>query len=155
MQSAVYSAEYGMNSGAQVNVAIKSGTNQLHGAVFEFVRNDKFDARGFFLPADQPKNTLRRNQYGTVVSGPVIKDRTFWLFNWEARRERRATPSTGSVPTLAMRAGDFSELLQPRNRWYPNDATPAVRAIRLPGSSAPFPAILFRPALSARCRRIF
>ena len=140
VQSAVYSAEYGMNSGAQVNVAIKSGTNQLHASIFEFVRNDRFDARGFFLPPDQPKNTLRRNQYGAVASGPVIKDRTFWLFNWEARRERRATPSTTSVPTLAMRDGDFSEILQPRNRWYPSDANPAsTRAIRAPGSVAPFP----------------
>jgi len=50
VQSAVYSAEYGVNSGAQINVAIKSGTNNLHGTLFEFVRNDKFDARGFFLP---------------------------------------------------------------------------------------------------------
>jgi hypothetical protein len=145
VQSAVYSAEYGMNSGAQVNVAIKSGTNQLHGSIFEFVRNDVFDARGFFLPPSQTKNTLRRNQYGVVASGPLIKDKTFWLFNWEARRERRATPSTASVPTLAMRAGDFSELLQPRNRWYPNDTSP--RVIRLPGSSAPFPGNIIPPSL--------
>src|SRR5262245_20995163 len=131
VQSAVYSAEYGMNSGAQVNVAIKSGTNDFHGTVFEFVRNDMFDARGFFRPPDQPKNKLRRNQYGTVLSGPIVREKTFWLFNWEARRERRATPALASVPTLAMRAGDFSEILQPGNRWYPRDANPAVsRAIR-------------------------
>src|SRR6266851_5120081 len=80
VQSAVYSAEFGVNSGAQVSVAIKSGTNSLHGALFEFVRNDRFDARGFFLPPNQPKNKLRRNQYGAVVSGPVKRDRTFWLF---------------------------------------------------------------------------
>ncbi len=140
VQSAVYSAEYGVNSGAQVNVAIKSGTNNLHGTVFEFLRNDKFDARGFFLPPAQTKNKLRRNQYGTVVSGPIKKDRTFWLFNWEARRERRATPSSTSVPTEAMRAGDFSELLQPGNRWYPASPNPATAlAIRYPGSTAPFP----------------
>ena len=140
VQSAVYSAEYGVNSGAQVNVAIKSGTNSFHGALFEFLRNDKFDARGFFLPPDQPKNKLRRNQYGVVGSGPIRKDRTFWLFNWEARRERRATPSTTSVPTEAMRSGDFSELLEPGNRWYPRDANPAAtRAIRYPGSTLPFP----------------
>ena len=90
VQSAVYSAEYGMNSGAQVNVAIKSGTNQFHGTAFEFLRNDKLDARGYFLPAQQPKNALRKNQFGTVVSGPIIKNKTFWLFNYEGRRERRA-----------------------------------------------------------------
>lgn len=140
VQSAVYSAEYGFNSGAQVNVAIKSGTNSLHGTLFEFVRNDKFDARGFFLPPEQPKNTLRRNQYGVVVSGPLLHDKTFWLFNWDARRERRATPTRASVPTVAMRRGDFSEFLTPRNRWYPGDANPlSTRTIRLPGSTAPFP----------------
>ena len=140
VQSAVYSAEYGVNSGAQVNVAIKSGTNSLHGTLFEFLRNDRFDARGFFLPPTQKKNELRRNQYGAVVSGPIKKDQTFWLFNWEARRERRATPSSTSVPTEAMRSGDFSELLQPGNRWYPTTANPATAlAIRYPGSAAPFP----------------
>jgi hypothetical protein len=140
VQSAVYSAEYGFNSGAQVNVAIKSGTNSLHGTLFEFVRNDRFDARGFFSQPGQSKNQLRRNQYGLVASGPVIRDRTFWLFNWDARRERRATPALASVPTVAMRGGDFSEFLEPRNRWYPGDANPAAtRAIRLPGSAAPFP----------------
>ena len=140
VQSAVYSAEFGMNSGAQVNVAIKSGTNQWHGTVFEFVRNDIFDARGFFRPPDQPKNKLRRNQYGAVLSGPIVRDKTFWLFNWEARRERRATPALSSVPTVAMRGGDFSEIIQPGNRWYPLDANPAsVRAIRYPGTTTPFP----------------
>src|SRR5262245_1931169 len=154
VQSAVYSAEFGVNSGAQVNVAIKSGTNSLHGALFEFVRNDRFDARGFFLPPSQPKNKLRRNQYGGVVSGPVKKDRTFWLFNWEARNERRATPSTTSAPTEAMRNGDFSELLLPGNRWYPRDANPAAtRAIRLPGSAAPFPNNIIPPSLINRVSR--
>src|SRR5262249_28196647 len=132
VQSAVYSAEYGMNSGAQVNVAIKSGTNQLHGTGFEFVRNDRFDASGFFRAANQPKNKLRRNQYGTVLSGPVVRDKPFWLFNGEARLERRGPPALASVPPLAMRSGDFSEFLQPGNRWYPRDASPATaRAIRL------------------------
>ncbi len=154
VQSAVYSAEYGMNSGAQVNVAIKSGTNQFHGTLFEFVRNDRFDARGFFLPPQQPKNKLRRNQYGAVVSGPMIRDKTFWLFNWDARRERRATPARTSVPTLAMRAGDFSEILQPGNRWYPRDANPAVaRAIRSPGSNAPFPNNIIPASLINRVSR--
>jgi hypothetical protein len=148
VQSAVYSAEYGMNSGAQVNVAIKSGTNQLHGTVFEFVRNDIFDASGYYRAPNQPKNKLRRNQYGTVVSGPLIRDRTFWLFNWEARMERRGTPALASVPTLPMRAGDFSELLQPGNRWYPRDANPGTaRAIRVPGSAAPLPNNIIPPSL--------
>ncbi len=140
IQSAVYSAEYGMNSGAQANVAIRSGTNQVHGALFEFLRNDTLDARGFFLAPTSPKNKLRRNQYGGVISGPIKKDKTFFLANWEARRETRASPSRQAVPTDAMRRGDFSELLEPRNRWYPGDTNPAAtRTIRLPGDALPFP----------------
>ncbi|MBK9167259.1 MAG: TonB-dependent receptor [Bryobacterales bacterium] len=140
VQSAVYSAEYGMNSGSQANVAIKSGTNEIHGSVFHFLRNNAFDARGYFLQPDAPQNKLRRNQMGGVVSGPVIKDRTFWLANYEGRRERRGSPSQIAVPTLAMRNGDFSEIIQPGNRYYRTDANPAVsRAIRYPGSTAPFP----------------
>jgi hypothetical protein len=140
IQSAVYSAEYGMNSGAQANVAIKSGTNQWHGTAFEFLRNDTFDARGFFLAPGQRKNKLRRNQFGGVFSGPIKRDKTFFLVNYEGRRERRGTPSRATVPTMAMRSGDMSEIIQPGNRWYPREANPAAtRSIRLPGDSAPFP----------------
>jgi len=140
IQSAVYSAEYGMNSGAQANVAIKSGTNQYHGAAFEFLRNDLFDARGFFLQPSQPKNKLRRNQFGGLFSGPIHKDKTFFLVNYEGRREVRSSPSRTTVPTVAMRNGDFSEIIIPGNRWYRADANPAAtRAIRLPGDTAPFP----------------
>ena len=148
IQSAIYSAEYGMNSGAQANVVVKSGTNEFHGALFEFLRNDIFDARGFFLPPEAEKNRLRRNQFGGVASGPILRDKTFWLANYEGRRENRGTPARQAVPTLAMRAGDFSEILRPGNRWYPTDANPAVtRAIRFPGSSEPFPNNIIPPSL--------
>ncbi|MEO7651119.1 MAG: TonB-dependent receptor [Bryobacteraceae bacterium] len=140
IQSAVYSAEYGMNSGAQANVSIKSGTNRYHGAAFEFLRNDLLDARGFFLPPTQDKNKLRRNQFGGLFSGPIRKDKTFFLVNYEGRREVRATPSRTTVPTVAMRNGDFSEIIQPGNRWYRADANPAAtRSIRFPSDAAPFP----------------
>jgi len=138
IQSAVYSAEYGMNSGAQMNVVIKSGSNQWHGSLFEFMRNDKFDARGFFLAPGAQKNRLRRNQFGGVISGPLVRDKTFWLANFEGRREIRATPARQAVATPAMRTGDFSELLEAGNRWYPTTA-PANLAIRLPGDTVPFP----------------
>ena len=87
IQSAVYSAEYGMNSGAQANVSIKSGTNQFHGAAFEFLRNDVLDARGFFLAPTQPKNKLRRNQFGGVFSGPIRRDQD--LLSDQLRRPAR------------------------------------------------------------------
>ncbi len=138
IQSAVYSAEYGMNSGAQANVSIRSGTNALHGTLFEFLRNDTLDARGFFLAPNQTKNRLRRNQFGGVISGPLKKDKMFWLANYEGRREVRGTPSRQAVPTLAMRGGDFSEILEAGNRWFPT-SNPASLTIRLPGDTAPFP----------------
>src|SRR5260370_29575902 len=148
VRSGVYSAEYGMNSGAQVTVATKSGTNRFHGTLLEFFRHDKLDARGFFLPPQLHKNEVRKNQFGTVFSGPLIKNKTFWMFNYEGRRELRATPNLGSVPTPAMRQGDFSEIVQPRNRWYPNDSNPGVnRAISFPGSSTPFPNNIIPPSM--------
>jgi hypothetical protein len=140
VQSAVYSAEFGMNSGMQANVAVKSGTNELHGTLFEFMRNNKLDARNYFLTPGAEKPHLRKHQFGAVVSGPLVRDRTFWLASFEGRRERRASAAQGTVPTVAMRAGDFSEFLTPGNRWYPNDTNPAqMRSIRLPGSADPFP----------------
>ena len=146
VQSAVYSAEYGMNSGAQANVIIKSGTNQVHGTAFELLRNDDMDARNFFLPAPLQKNILHRNQFGGVASGPIKRNKTFWLFNYEGRREIRGTADQYSVPTLAMRAGNFSEFLQPGNRWYPN--TPVSQLmITYPGSNAPFPNNIIPPSM--------
>ncbi len=139
IQSAVYSAEYGMNSGAQANVAIRSGTNQYKGTLFEFLRNDTLDARGFFLAPTQRKNLLRRNQFGGVFSGPVKTDKMFFLANYEGRREVRGTPSRAAVATQAMRNGDFSELLEANNRWYPTVSNASTLAIRRPGDTAPFP----------------
>ena len=94
IQSAVYSAEYGMNSGAQANVAIKSGTNQLswRGVRVPPQRHDATRAASSSRP-NQPKNKLRRNQFGGVFSGPIRSDKTFFLVNYEGRRERRGTPS--------------------------------------------------------------
>src|SRR5262249_32869134 len=78
-QSGSYSAEYGGNAGPNVNLQLRSGTNQLHGTVFEFLRNDRLDARGYFRPQPFPKDVLRRNQFGAVVSGPIRRDRTFLM----------------------------------------------------------------------------
>lgn len=118
VQTANYSAEFGRGSGANVNVAIKSGTNDIHGTAFEFLRNDVFDARNPFAPA---KNPLRRNQFGFSVGGPVIlprfgeggravingRDRTFFFANYEGLRERRSFTGFFNVPTLAQRGGTF------------------------------------------------
>ncbi len=101
-----YSVEYGRNSGAQINVITKSGTNAIHGSLFEFFRNDRMDARNFFA-AVKPKN--RYNNFGGTFGGPIRKDK---LFVFVANEYRRIVQTTGTrttiVPTAAQLNGDFS-----------------------------------------------
>ena len=118
IQTNAYSAEVGFGGGAVTSITMKSGTNEIHGTLFEFFRNEALDAEAYFLnfelPAgaeQKPKDQLRRNQYGLVVSGPIIKNKTFWAFNWESRRERTASIQTAWFPRQGFRDGDFSELL--------------------------------------------
>src|SRR5437762_4634405 len=84
-----FDAEYGKFSGAVMNAITKSGTNAIHGDAFYFWRNDKFDARGFFDPIDQPKAELRRNQFGYAVGGPFWKNKLFWFTDYQGTREVR------------------------------------------------------------------
>jgi len=107
VQVGQYSAEFGGGGGAVVNVITKSGTNAFHGVLFEFLRNDKLDARNFFATSKAP---LRRNQFGGSLGGPVIKDKTFFFGNYDGTRERRGLTRTGFVPTQAMKNGDLSGL---------------------------------------------
>src|SRR6266581_3695015 len=104
-----FDAEYGKFSGAVMNAITKSGTNQIHGDVFEFVRNDKFDAKSFFDPT---KSELRRNQFGYAVGGPFWKNKLFWFTDYQGTREIRGA-STGlvSLPTQDQRNGIFDPSL--------------------------------------------
>src|SRR5205085_10032368 len=77
VETNTYSAEYGHSAGAVVNATIRSGTHKYHGTVFEFIRNDKVDARNFFLPVTDASPELRRNQYGATLGGPIKKNKTF------------------------------------------------------------------------------
>ncbi len=108
VQSGNYSAEYGGNAGPNVNLQLRSGTNRFHGSLFEFFRNDSLDARGYFRPAPFPKDVLRRNQFGAVVSGPIRRDKTFFMADYEAVRSTREAAGTNIVFTPAQRQGDFS-----------------------------------------------
>jgi outer membrane receptor protein involved in Fe transport len=101
-----FDAEYGRNSGSVVNVVTKGGTNEFHGDVYEFFRNTKLDARGFF---DTTKPKFNQNQYGGTLGGPIKRDRTFFFVSAEGRNVRQGTPSdVVQVPTAAERSGDFS-----------------------------------------------
>lgn len=106
VQTANFSAEYGRNSGAQVNVVTKSGGNEFHGSAFEFLRNDRLDARNFFAPVRPP---LRYNDFGYSFGGPIKKDKFFFFGGQEWKKIRRlAAPKVLTVPTLAELNGDFS-----------------------------------------------
>src|SRR5215813_2020577 len=119
VQTNNYSAEFGRSSGAVVNIGVKSGTNQLHGSVYEFLRNERFDSNDFFLNrAGQQRPKLTFNQFGFSAGGPVLipkvhdgRDRTFFFGNFEGFRQRLAKAITTTVPTAAQLAGDFSQTL--------------------------------------------
>ncbi|HUS08140.1 MAG TPA: TonB-dependent receptor [Bryobacteraceae bacterium] len=108
IQTSNYSAEFGGEAGGQINIVTKSGTNAIHGSVFEFVRNNKFDAREKF--ADK-KPQLNRNTFGATVGGPIRRDKTFYFGSWESMRLRQGFTQNTTVPTTAFRTGDFSSLL--------------------------------------------
>jgi hypothetical protein len=130
-----YSADQGRYAGGSMSVALRTGTNKLHGTVYEFVRNNVIDARAFF---DQQKLKLNRHQYGTTLHGPVVlpkiyngHDRTFFLFSWEGNRQLVGRSSLGLTPLLTERGGDFS---QSRN------SAGALVAVRDPlANNTPFP----------------
>ena len=96
-----FEAEYGRNSGAIVNIVTKSGTNDIHGSAFEFVRNNALDARNFFNTQPDPQTAFRNNQFGVALGGPLIRNKTFWFFSYEGQRERVGLNSLARVPTSA------------------------------------------------------
>lgn len=110
IQKSIYSAEFGGKASANVNAVTKSGTNQYHGSLFEFVRNDIFDTRNYFDPKNKEKPPLRLNQFGGSLGGPIDRNRAFFFANYEGSRERRGLTRTFSLPSTRVRSGDFSGL---------------------------------------------
>ncbi len=105
VQSNSYSAEFGQSAFGQINLITKSGSNDLHGVLFEFLRNQHLDARNFFLPV---KSKLNRNDFGGSAGGPIWRNHAFFFFNYESTLERRGIETLRSVPVQAWRGGDFS-----------------------------------------------
>jgi len=120
-----YSAEYGRNSGAIVNIATRSGSNAIHGEVFEFVRNHAFDARNFFNKETSAsgqhlrQSTFKRNNFGAAVGGPLWKDHTFYFLSYEALRQRQGVDTSATVLTPADRAGVTSPVVQQLLQFIP------------------------------------
>jgi hypothetical protein len=113
VQTGVYSAEFGREA-SQVNVVTKSGSNNLRGTLFEFHRDDALDARPYAFTAAQataPKAPFKWDQYGDTAGGPVWKNHLFFMSNFEGYRDRKQFQTPYNVPSVAMRSGDFSELL--------------------------------------------
>jgi hypothetical protein len=107
-----FSAEFGRGAGV-VSVSTKSGSNELHGTAFEYLRNDVFDARSYFARQDAPKPPLDRHQYGAWLSGPLIKNQTFFFVDYAGLTETRGLTFVNTVPTAKTRAGDFSDYRTP------------------------------------------
>jgi hypothetical protein len=113
VQTGAYSAEFGHSAGAVVNASIKSGTNQIHGDLWEYLRNDAFDIHQYFDP-NSTVGKYRQNQFGATLGFPIIRDKLFFFGDVEARRIIFGELHSGyTVPTAKMRTGDFSELLNP------------------------------------------
>jgi Carboxypeptidase regulatory-like domain len=127
IQNDLYTAEYGRSGGGQVNLVTKSGSNQFHGDAFEFLRNSYFDARNFFA-LTQP--SLRRNQFGGTLGGPIKKDRVFFFLDYEGERLAQGVTQTTTTPTAALRQGMFgpTEVIDPNtNTPFPNNTIPTSR----------------------------
>jgi Carboxypeptidase regulatory-like domain/TonB-dependent Receptor Plug Domain/TonB dependent receptor len=147
-------AEYGRNSGSIVNIVTKSGTNSLHGSVFEYFRNNALDARNFFNCAEPicasgaaggPQNAFRNNQFGGSLGGPIIKDKTFFLVAYEGQREAVGFPAPAVVPTqaqiaqsIANNGGAANPIIQNilnTNPWGPLPATNGSEEINAPSTN--------------------
>jgi hypothetical protein len=145
VQTGIYSAEFGRGA-SQINVTTKSGTNQYHGAMFEFLRNSALDSRQW-LQSQGQKNPFRRNQYGFTIAGPLTipkvfrgQDRLFFMSNFEQNRDRTTSFARSNVPTDGMREGDFSgqsrAIFDPLTRVY-NETGGAVSASPFSGNMVP------------------
>ncbi len=118
----MYGADSAASSGAQINVVTKSGTNEFHGTLYHFHRNAALNAADFFLNrANQPKQPLVYNNFGYTIGGPIVKDRAFFFWSQEWRREGRGVPRQALVPTALEAQGDFSG---PNSRGYPDPINP-------------------------------
>ena len=149
-------SEFARSAGANVSLVLKSGTNEIHGTVYEFLRNDNFDANEFFFNRsrgpDSPKNVpFNLNQFGAAVGGPIpgLSDKMFWFVSWESFRRRRGNTTFFSTPPVDFRQGDFSRVTDTisdpfTGDPFPNNTIPMTQqnptiptALRLTNPDAP------------------
>jgi hypothetical protein len=160
VQTSVSDAEFGRNGGGTVNLTIKSGSNQLHGTVYEFLRNEKLDAKNFFDPPDKKIPPLKRNQFGFSLGGPIRRDKTFFFGDYEGRRYVEAQTFANTVPTAAQKASDFRGLspiydpasYDPATRTRQQFANNIIPADRINSASRFLAALLPDPSLPGQFR---
>jgi hypothetical protein len=146
METTGYSAEYGKMAGGVLNMVVRSGTNQVHGSLFEYFRNDVFDARAFFSPS---RLALHQNQFGGLIAGPLSvpkvyngRNRTFYMLSWESFRLGWGENKFGNVPSVLERAGNFSQDLSNTGKVI-TVKNPFSNNVAFPGNI--IPASLFSP----------
>ena len=127
VQTNLFSAEAGRNSGALVDVISRSGTNEIHGSAFEFLRNSYLDARGYFNPKGTPFPSFKFNQFGGSLGGPIIRNKTFFFVDYEGYRRSSLQTLVVNVPTLAERNGNFAGL---------STIYDPLTTVQVPGSTA-------------------
>ncbi len=130
VDNSTFSAEYGRNSGAIVNVATRSGSNELHGEAFDFYRDQKFDARNYFNPAPAPQSTFNRKQFGVNLGGPIVKNKTFFFGSYEGLRHLQGVDLNSGTLSDAQRAAVTDPVSKNLLQYIPkaNDNT-GLRAI--------------------------
>ena len=126
-----YDAEFGGKSGGVINVITKSGSNNIHGSVFEFVRNDIFDARNFFVSPTSSKPPFKQNQFGASIGGPIQKEKSFFFADYEGESIRQSQTQLFHVPTALERTGNFTGSgitvdMPGTATMYPNDTIPTI-----------------------------
>src|SRR5262245_3802708 len=133
VDNSTFSAEYGRNSGAIVNVATRSGANVLHGEVFDFYRDDSFDSRNYFNPEPLEKSQFNRKQFGVNVGGPILKNRTFYFFSYEGLRHLQGVDLNSGVLTPEQRAAVTDPVTRNLLQYIPqgntNDANGQARLL--------------------------
>ena len=139
IQTSNYSPEFGRGGGAVINASTKSGTNSFHGELWEFLRNESLDARGWFEQPTSPKAPYKQNQFGGALGGPIEKDKVFFFVDYEGTRIHLAQTDFASVPTDGTngtsneRIGDFSSILGPQSTTCgANGTSPCVDALGRP-----------------------
>lgn len=147
VQAQNYSAEFGRSLGSVLNLVYKSGTNEFHGSAYNFLRNSKVDANNFFNNGRGiPLSSFKRNQFGGVFSGPIRRDKTFFMTSFEALRQRSFRETLLTVPTALERAGDFSNTRAGADRpiliydplaTQPNPSGPGSIRAAFPGNRVP------------------